>query len=116
MDTYNPRVHPLATSIEVTDKRINPIVNRAKKVISKERVATSMTRAAAPIAIAADPYLQYKCNKEKSKMVSSVRIIEVSRLWLQALLTLTGEYFDWYRTTSNPRSMSTCRSPPGEQS
>jgi hypothetical protein len=52
---YNPKVQPTATSIDVTDVKINAMVKTAKSVRTNERDENRRTHAAALIAIAAAP-------------------------------------------------------------
>jgi len=54
-NTYNPNVHPLATSIAVTESKMKPIVNSAKNMIANDLLEKSTTIAAAASAIAAEP-------------------------------------------------------------
>lgn len=53
--TYNPRVQPAATSIDVTEVRMKAIVNTAKSVRMTEREEKRITSAAADKAMAAAP-------------------------------------------------------------
>lgn len=57
--TYNPSVQPIPTKMAVTDNKIKTNAITAKKVISNDRLARSMTTNAAPIAIAAEVYADF---------------------------------------------------------
>mgnify|MGYP003337325804 CR=1 FL=1 len=56
MDSINPRVHPIATSKDVTHTKINKIVNEAKVVRMNDRLANKMISVAARSAMPAPLY------------------------------------------------------------
>ena len=70
IDSKNPRVHPAATIIDVTDANTQAMLMTENTVITKERDDNRITKAEAPMAIPAEPQAVLRWARKEGEMMN----------------------------------------------